>query len=158
MKKQLPQREVPPDPPKKEVPIEEVPPPPPIKITAFQKIKRVNALTSCLSNNNFLKAVESLEEGSFILEVFAKAIESELENMFQNNQKLEATNFPFLVKQIDTCYAKAQAIAASPVQQILERLMANLGGDPQQNQHQQQEPMTNEGMDSPRRRGEQMGF
>jgi uncharacterized protein with beta-barrel porin domain len=102
--------------------------PPPV-ITAFQRIKKANALTGILSNKEFVKLVSSLEEGEYLLDIFAQAVESSLESMYANDKQTRE-KVSNLAGQIDVAYAKMQAMSASPIQAVLDRLLQNLGSAP----------------------------
>lgn len=102
---------------------ETLPPPP---MNAFSRIKRANALTGILSNKEFVKLVSSLEEGDYLLDIFAQAIESSLESMYANDKQTKE-KISNLAGQIDVAYAKMQAMSSSPMQNVLERLLQNLG-------------------------------
>lgn len=100
----------------------------PVPLSPLQRMCRVNALTGVLSDKAFTELVLSLKEGPYLLDVFARAIESELEEMFQGKDPKIKEGLASLIQSIDVAYAKAQAIAASPLQDVLERLCVNLGG------------------------------
>ena len=100
---------------------------PPQPLTALQRMRRVNALTGVLSNREFLELILSMPEGSYLMDVFARSIENELEGMFQGDAKVKES-LSSLVSAIDVAYAKVQAMANSPLQSVLDRLVTNLGG------------------------------
>lgn len=97
-----------------------------------------------------MNLVLSLPEGNFLLDVFARAIESELEAMFQGDAKVKES-LGNLVKSVDVAYAKVQAMANSPLQSVLERLCVNLGGSLQPDPSSSS---VNNFIDSSSRRGE----
>jgi hypothetical protein len=98
------------------------------KINSLQKMRRVNALTGVLSNKKFIELVNEFEEGPFLLDVFARSIEAELERMFQTDEKLKES-LSGLCKSVDIAYAKVQAMSNSPIQAILNRLFDNIVGN-----------------------------
>ena len=79
---------------------------------------KVNALTSALSNPQLLAAFKNMPEGDFILEIFASAIEKELEKMFDTNA-LANSGFTDLETRV-------KALNESKLVAVLEALLTNL--------------------------------
>jgi hypothetical protein len=125
--------------------------------TSFMRMMRVNALTGILSDKAFVSLVKDRPEGEYLLDVFAKAIETELESMFQGDTKTKES-ISVLLRSIDTAYAKMQAMAASPIQAVLDRLCTNLGGseaaEPRARQDAYNHSYNHQAYDGATRRGE----
>jgi hypothetical protein len=117
-------------------------------MNAFSRIKRANALTGILSNKEFVKLVSSLEEGDYLLDIFAQAIESSLESMYANDKQTKE-KISNLAGQIDVAYAKMQAMSSSPMQTVLERLLQNLGATMPAQQQPRQQPTQDYFADQP---------
>ena len=135
-----------------------LPPPPPV--TALQRMRRVNALTGALSNKEFTSFVTKMDEGEFLLQIFAEAVEDELETMFQGSDKVRES-MSTLIRSIDVSYAKVQAMASSPLQSVLESLLAKLGGSLQPQQASvpvQGQTFNNSSLEASRRGDGIMGF
>jgi hypothetical protein len=126
-------------------------------VTPFKRIMKANALTGILGNKEFVKLVKSLEEGEYLLEIFGKAVENELETLFGSETKTRDKIID-LVGYIEMGYSKVRAIEQSAVLAVLERLMLNLSGQqPIQSQQTQQQRPYSEGQQPMRGEGI-MGF
>lgn len=84
-----------------------------------------------------------MEEGEYLLDIFAQAVESSLESMFTTGTAADhqvKEKVSSLAGQVDVAYAKLKAMQESPLQTVLERLSQNLGASvPNQPRPQQQE-------------------
>jgi uncharacterized protein YicC (UPF0701 family) len=101
-----------------------------VPLTPFNRIRKANALTGILANKEFVKMVAAMEEGDYLLNVIAQAVDGALEGMFTNGtaaDKQVKEKVSSLAGTVDVAYAKMQAMASSPIQTVLERLLQNLG-------------------------------
>lgn len=134
---------------------------------SLEKTKMINALSSACSNPELLTALEKMECGDLLLEIFAKAINKKIEQLFVDNSGKD----DIVESGIERVVGKLGVIEKSPVLALLERLYTNMvqaqqaqGMQPQvpqqrpAPQHPQTMPEMNQMGSGNRMRGEGLGF
>ena len=101
---------------------------------SLEKVKMINALSSACSNKDLLTALERMECGDLLLEIFAKAINKKIEQLFVDNGGKD----DIVESGADRILGKLSAIEQSPVVTLLERLYSNMHSAYQQQQSQAQ--------------------
>lgn len=89
---------------------------------SLEKTKMINALSSACSNPALLTALEKMECGDLLLEIFAKAINKKIEQLFIDNNAKD----DIVENGVDRVIGKIGEIERSPVLAVLERLYVNM--------------------------------